>query len=132
MIIDTNVYSALDAGIQSAIDAVISQTTVHMPLFVVAELQFGFKNGTRHEINSKRLQQFLSQQNVEVVLPTLKTAMVYAEISVFCRSKGRVLSQNDLWIAALAKENQETLVTYDKDFSVFNDILGDKLQILNH
>jgi PIN domain. len=44
--------------------------------------------------------------------------------------KGRVLSQNDIWIAALAKETGGTLATFDKDFKALSDIFGDKLLIL--
>ena len=40
----------------------------------------------------------------------------YIKISEFCRANGRVLSKNDLWIAASASATQTRLLTTDKDF----------------
>lgn len=130
MIIDTNVYSALDNGLQSAVDILRGQKSILLPIFVVAELRYGFANGLNKTENETRLDRFLSQNGVEVSLPTLKTAEHYASLAMYCKQAGRALSQNDLWIAAIAQENGMRLVTYDKDFKVFQDIFGGKLVIL--
>ncbi len=53
-----------------------------------------------------------------------------AHLIVVCKQAGRALSHNDLWVAAIAKENGMRLVTYDKDFTVFKDTFGSKLVIL--
>lgn len=130
MIIDTNVYSALDKGSKAAVDILKSQTHLYVPVNVVAELRYGFMNGSKTKVNNTKLDKFLSQTFVDVLYPTLKTTNHYAELALFAKQAGRALSHNDLWIAALAKENESKLVTYDRDFLVFKGTLGNKLTIL--
>lgn len=72
----------------------------------------------------------MSLDFVEVLMPTNKTTEIYGELSVLCRNKGRALSNNDLWIAALAIECDQPLATYDKDFAALSSRLGDKLILL--
>lgn len=130
MLIDTNVYSALDRGVSDAVDVLRGQTTISVPIIVVAELRFGFMNGTRQKENNAVLDTFLAQDAVQIIFPTIDTTDVYAELATYCRRQGRVLSHNDLWIAALARENGLRLVTFDKDFSVFSDMFGNMLTIV--
>ncbi len=131
MIIDTNVYSALSRGAASAIELVAASKELRLPLPVIAELRFGFVNGSRQEENEERLQQFLAQSRVAVIYPTLRTTNFYAELELLCVRKGCALSQNDLWIAALAREADDTLATFDRDFETLSDIFGEKLVILD-
>jgi len=131
MIIDTNVYSALDRGDPNAIDVLKGQSSVNLTIISVGELRYGFINGNRKDENEFRLGKFLSQNNVGILSPTLKTAELYGQMAAHCRQTGRALSNNDLWIVAIASEADELLVTYDKDFSVLADIMKDKLIILS-
>jgi len=130
MIIDTNVYSALDRGDPLAIDALRGRLNIYFPIISVGELRYGFNNGSKQKENEFRLGKFLAQEGVDILFPTLKTAELYGQLAAYCCKAGHVLSNNDLWIAALAKESDLSLVTFDKDFSVFKDIMGDKLIIL--
>jgi predicted nucleic acid-binding protein len=131
MIIDTNVYSALDRGSRAAIDALRGQTNLYIPIFSIGELRYGFLNGNKQKENEFQLSKFLAQERIDILFPTLKTAEIYGQLATRCRQAGRALSNNDLWIAALASEANELLVTYDKDFAVLADFFGDKLVILN-
>lgn len=132
MIIDTNVYSALDRGAVAAIDALRGQSNVYLSIISVGELRYGFTNGSKQKENEFRLSKFLAQDKVDILFPTLKTAELYGQLAARCRQAGRALSNNDLWIAALANESDALLVTYDKDFAVLADIFGDKLIILSN
>lgn len=53
-----------------------------------------------------------------VVVDINKTEVLrsYAEVDHASEPKGKVLSKNDLWIAATAKATGATLLTTDKDF----------------
>lgn len=130
MILDTNVYSALDRGVASAIMAIKSQTALFLAVPVIGELKFGFMNGNRQAANLNRLNKFIAQNNVDVLTPTTQTTDIYAELSVYCRRTGRSLSNNDVWIAALVLEHNMPLVTFDRDFLALEDRLGDKLILL--
>ena len=130
MVIDTNVYSALDKGDSRAVEALDGVKHVCMPIFVIAELMFGFAKGSKTDENRKTLLRFLSLPNVSVGLPSFETAEQYAKLQLHSANKGKVLSHNDLWIAALACERGESLVTFDRDFSALEELLGDLLAVL--
>jgi tRNA(fMet)-specific endonuclease VapC len=132
ILIDTNVYSALENGRLSAVEVVRTESNICLPIVVVGELKFGFLKGNRTEINNQRLNVFLAQSYIEVMNPTLKSAEIYGELSLFAQKKGKALSNNDLWIAALAQEHNYRLATYDKDFEVFSELFGGKLLILDN
>ncbi len=129
-VIDTNVYSALVKGLSAARIALQGESSISLPIMVVAELKYGFIHGMKQVENEERLNRFLAQDRVTMLYPSLKTAELYAELSVYCRRAGRALSHNDIWIAALAQEADVPLVTYDKDFEVFRDIFHEKLVLL--
>ncbi len=131
MLLDTNAYSALARGVPTIVEIVSDAPELTLPLPVIAELRYGFFKGSRPERNEQVLQEFLAQPQISIVLPTLKTTEHYAELQLLCRRRGKALSHNDIWIAALARETDNTLVTFDKDFTVLAGALGDKLIILD-
>ena len=131
MIIDTNIYSALDRGDPRVVSILQSSITIMLPLCVLGELHYGFILGARADLNKQRLSTFMSLDFVDVLRSTSKTAEIYGELAFVCRKGGRVLSNNDLWIASLAIEYDVPLVTYDKDFSALSSRLGDNLILLD-
>lgn len=130
MIIDTNVYSGLDRNNKAAVTLIANRQTVSLPFCVIGELWFGFLLGKNTKENQKRLHRFMSQDGVEVMAPSSRTYKVYGDLAVYCRKRGRALSNNDLWIAALAVEHDMPIATYDRDFLVLADRLSDKLMLL--
>jgi tRNA(fMet)-specific endonuclease VapC len=130
MILDTNTYTGLLLK-KSGIVALISQASrIGLPLPVIAELKQGFLKGTRLEANTEILERFLARAEVEILLPTISTTEQCARLQFFATQQGRALSNNDIWIAALTIEQDDTLVTYDKDFKVFESLMADKLRVL--
>lgn len=132
MILDTNVYTALRRGEMTAVEMVNNAKDVCLPFCVVAELKFGFVNGTKRATNERFLTDFLALPHVDVLYPNIETISTYAELATYCRNRGRSLSPNDIWIAALASDGGQRLITYDKDFEVFGEVFGDRLAILEH
>lgn len=130
MLLDTNAYSALASGISTIVDVVGDASELALPLPVVAELRYGFVKGSQVERNEQSLQRFLAQPQISIVMSTLKTTEHYAAIQLLCQKRGKALSQNDIWIAALAHETDNTLVTFDRNFEVLSEIFGNKLLIL--
>jgi len=131
MLIDTNVYIAAAQGNQQAADILQAATEIIVPAMVIAELRYGFLAGNQTDKNNQLLDKFLSQPQVDIALPTISTINIYAELAAYCRSKGRALSHNDLWIAALAKELGLQFATFDQDFTILKTILRDKLLLLD-
>lgn len=130
MLLDTNAYTALANKNAAIVKLVSSISTISIPLPVIAELRYGFLKGSKAEENEQNLQKLLAQPQVLVCVPTMQTTQHYAKLQLLCQQKGRALAHNDLWIGALAIETGDTLVTYDKDFSALQTIMGDKLIIL--
>jgi tRNA(fMet)-specific endonuclease VapC len=57
----------------------------------------------------------------------LKTARIFGDIYTELRSAGRVLSQVDIMIAALARQMKFTILTTDRDFVALPDIRTEDL-----
>jgi tRNA(fMet)-specific endonuclease VapC len=51
---------------------------------------------------------------VDIYRPEIIQA--YAEVDFATEPRGKILSKNDLWIAATSKATETTLLTSDKDF----------------
>ena len=123
MVIDTNVYSALRAGNADAVKVLRSQDCVYVPVPVVAELRQGFEKGNRTEQNMEELTSFLSRDESIVLSCDYATTDSYALVANYCVSRGRALSHNDVWIAAIAIQHDIPLLTFDKDFEILLDLL---------
>lgn len=130
MILDTNTYRALQDARPELVTLVEQADRLMLPLPVVAELKAGYTKGTRTASNLRELGEFLSVPGVGMLRPDGGTAEAYARLQALCWERGRALSNNDIWIAALAQCDGDLLVTYDKDFLVFEDVFGDKLLVL--
>ena len=131
MLVDTSAYSALAMADEQVIEVLSSAKTIVLPLPALAEIKFGNMLGLRTAENNKKLQNFLSQPQVQVAYPDVETAEIYAELATYSRRLGRSVGNNDLWIAALAKQFDERLITYDRDFEVFKDVLNCGVAVLS-
>ena len=130
MILDTNAYSAMARRLPSIVESLTHASNLSLPLPVIAELRYGFAMGSQKDKNETLLERFLAQPQTQILTPSIATTRIYAELQKYCREHGKALSHNDIWIAALAREHGDVLVTYDTDFSVFEDMFGDKLLLL--
>jgi tRNA(fMet)-specific endonuclease VapC len=123
LIIDTSAYSALQQGNADVRSVLTAVDVVIVPVIVVGELRYGFINGSRFDENENTLQRFLATEGVEIADVSLDTTMYYAQLYTHARKNGKVLSANDLWIAALAKQLHMPLLTLDKDFEILRSQL---------
>ena len=117
LMLDTNRYKDFCSGEPTVIDAVHRATVVCLPFIVVAELRAGFACGTRAKQNESVLVRFLNEPCVRVVYATEETTHHYAGLFRQLREQGTPIPTNDLWIAALAVQNDMILGTRDKHFS---------------
>jgi len=51
-----------------------------------------------------------------------ETARLYGKVYIELRDQGRVLSQIDMVLAALARQHKLTLLTTDRDFEALSDL----------
>lgn len=114
--IDTNSYLAFMQNNQQAIEVVQSADRICVPVPVLAELRYGFLNGTRGKQNEAILLKFLDSQRVEILTCTEQTTHIYAMLKLQLKKQGTPIPINDIWIAALVLEHRLMFFTYDRDF----------------
>jgi tRNA(fMet)-specific endonuclease VapC len=115
--IDTSAYSAFNRGDKRLRAWFNSKNEIMVPTIVVGELWTGFAAGSKQQENEDLLQRFIDSPNVSVVTITDKTTRIYADIYLKLREKGRPIGTNDMWIASIALEQNNQLLTTDKDFA---------------
>lgn len=113
---DTNAYRLLLDADAEAVELLRTSERICLPVPVLAELRFGFLNGSRARTNLANLDTFLDSPRVEVLSCDEETALRYAELRLQLKRQGTPIPTNDIWIAALALQHGATLFTRDADF----------------
>ena len=116
VLLDSNAYSNLKRGHHRIVEIVRNSEEVLLPLVVIGELLYGFRNGSRPDRNARELHAFLDSSYVSVAAMTVTTADRYSRVASALRAKGRPIPSNDIWIAAHAMETGADLVSYDRHF----------------
>jgi tRNA(fMet)-specific endonuclease VapC len=86
----------------------------------VCELEVGIQQTAAPAEYYRRWARF--QQRVSIWPMDLATAKIYGSLYHELRRAGRVMSQVDLILAALALQRSLTLLTSDRDFEAFPDV----------
>ena len=87
---------------------------------VLCEIEAGVRQVRRKVKYRQDLNQLLSQLRLWSI--DLKTARIYGDLYMELRRCGRVLSQVDIMVAALARQMKLTILTTDRDFEALPDI----------
>jgi predicted nucleic acid-binding protein len=121
--LDTSAYFAFNRGDKRLRSWFKSDFEIIVPTVVIGELRAGFAAGSKRKENEELLRRFLDSPNVDVQTITHKTTTIYAEIYLKLREKSRPIGTNDMWIAAIALELDNELLTLDADFSNIPDLM---------
>ena len=111
---DTNILAALFNGAATVQSQIDNASEVFLCSIVLGELQFGALKSSRSQANVARIN-WLIEFN-EVLNVDLHAAVAFGEIKLGLVAKGRPIPDNDIWIAAVAKHYNLTLVTRDTHF----------------
>jgi predicted nucleic acid-binding protein len=114
--LDTNAYKALSEGDPQLAEEMRRAETVGLPIIVLGELWFGFMNGSKLRHNTDVLERFLATPRVQILQLGEQTTRIFGEIATLLRRTGIAIQQNDIWIAALCKQNGFALATRDRGF----------------
>jgi tRNA(fMet)-specific endonuclease VapC len=93
----------------------LKSATLYVPLTVLGELYYGAFKSEHQAKTLKQLEEFL--RICAVLPPDELTAAHYGHIKADLERAGARIPENDLWIAAIAREHQLPLVTRDQHFS---------------
>lgn len=116
VVIDTNAYAHLMKGDKVVEKALNEAKTVYLPIFVVAELFYGFKNGSKEEENRDILARFEAVSTVNRYFPTDETLEIFSDLCMDLKKEGKPIPTHDIWIAAIAIETGSEIITYDRHF----------------
>ncbi len=120
--LDTSAYSRFKRGAVAAIEVIRSARLVGIPAIVLGELRTGFRLGRRRAENEKELALVLANPVVRVWEVDDACSQHYAALVCALRRAGTPLPTNDIWIAALARREGATVVTYDRHFERIESI----------
>jgi tRNA(fMet)-specific endonuclease VapC len=114
VILDTNAVSALLAGDTALGDLLRARSRHHLPVIVIGEYRFGLFRSR----NREHLWLLFGELILESTVLSVDegTAAVYSEVREELRTKGRPIPENDVWIAALALQHRQPVVSRDDHF----------------
>ncbi|HNT35703.1 MAG TPA: type II toxin-antitoxin system VapC family toxin, partial [bacterium] len=110
-ILDTNIVIALFAGDKAVKDKVTQAEEIYVPIIVLGELHYGAKKSSQVAANVARIEEFAS--STSVLMCDRTTARFYGEVKEGLRRKGTPIPENDIWIAAIARQHEMSLVARD-------------------
>ncbi len=116
IVLDTNIYTKIMVGDADIIAKTEYASELFLPIVVIAELLYGFRLGTKMQINLDLLSKFIQIQEVKILNTSFETAQIFAEIKQGLKLIGKPIPTNDLWIAALAIEHGSVLFSLDRHF----------------
>lgn len=119
-LLDTNIVIGLFAGDINIVAQLSASSRIFIPSIVLGELYFGAAKSAHSKANNARIDTFALKSAVLVC--DTETARYYGRIKDHLRTKGTPIPENDIWIAALAKQHHLTLVTRDQHFLHIKEI----------
>lgn len=112
--LDSNVVIAVIEEDPRVLQHLRLSVAVYVPLVVLGELLYGAENSARPAANRRRIERAFF--DIELLLPDIGTAQLYASIRAQLKRAGTPIPDNDIWIAATAMQHDLTLVTRDAHF----------------
>ncbi len=120
-LLDTNIVIAIFSNDLSVSKELAKTDEVFVPSVVLGELFYGAFKSNRRDENIERINDFANNSSV-LVCDTF-TSMQYGKIKNSLRLKGKPIPENDIWIAAITKANDLTLVSRDDHFKEIDGLL---------
>lgn len=120
---DTSAYSAFNRGDKRLKAWFNPEIDIIVPSIVIGELRAGFAAGSKRIENEKLLQRFIDSPNVYVESISDNTTKIYAGVYLSLRNKGKPIGTNDMWIAAIALQVDNELLTLDEGFEHIPDLM---------
>lgn len=109
---DTNVVIAFLKAEPEIIRKMTGLAEFNISVITKGEMQYGARNSANPERNMVIYSDFFRYCNILEI--SGKTADNYAEIRLKLKSAGRPIPENDIWIAASAREHNLKIITRDK------------------
>jgi tRNA(fMet)-specific endonuclease VapC len=113
-LLDTNIAIPFMEFDTLILNRVAQVDSIWLCSIVLGEMYRGALNSRRVAQNVSRLDRYVA--NDDILVCDAATARLYGEIKQSLIRKGRPIPENDIWIAAIARQHGLTLATRDSDF----------------
>ena len=120
MILDTNAVSALAAKDRAILEVIAGCPSLCLPFIAYAEFRYGLVGSDRPEAGFRLLADLLA--NIPLLLPDPDTLDEYADIKDHLKRTGCRIPDNDIWIAALARQHALPVLSRDHHFDHVPDL----------
>jgi tRNA(fMet)-specific endonuclease VapC len=114
ILLDTNIVIELFKGNTAVTAHFEIYQSANIPFAVLGELYLGAYRSSNPIKHIKQVNDFSAKCNV--LMADAETANNYALIKTALLNKGKPIPENDIWIAAVAKQHELHLITRDKHF----------------
>jgi predicted nucleic acid-binding protein len=120
VILDTNAVSALLAGDPALGEVLGEDERHHLPVIVIGEYRYGLL-GSRFRVHLQGLLETLVRESFVLRVDEV-TAETYSHVRDELLRKGRPIPENDIWIAALARQHRQPVISRDGHFDYVSDL----------
>ncbi len=120
VLLDTNIVAALFKDDPAVHERLEQYPRVLVSAVVLGELYFGAQNSARLDKHLRQINRFLTR--VTVLESSAETAYEYGLIRNELQIKGRPIPENDIWIAATARQHDLILVSRDRHFAEVDNL----------
>lgn len=114
VILDTNIIIELFKKNEKVKNVVARIGLVCVPLIVLGELRLGAYRSANRITKENEIADFMS--TAVLLLLNERTANIYADTKAALLAKGRPTPENDIWIAAVAIQQDTPIYTHDAHF----------------
>ena len=115
VLVDTNVVVAYFRGDKVIHPHFAGVTPLYLPWVVLGELHFGAQRAQRRQEQLAYIQDLLTY--AVVLFPDQDTTEMYGQVKAELARLGTPIPDNDLWIAAVARQHHLPLATRDAHFT---------------
>jgi tRNA(fMet)-specific endonuclease VapC len=119
-LLDTNIVIAIFNKDNIVANKLSSITEVFIPSIVIGELCYGAEKSSHSKENLNKIRLFAGASSI--LSCDLETSCIYGHLKNILRQKGKPIPDNDIWIAAIAKQYHLTLATRDEHFASIPDV----------
>jgi tRNA(fMet)-specific endonuclease VapC len=116
VLVDTSIVVGHFRGDPGLTPRLGAAATLYVPWIVLGELHYGAHRARRREEGLALIREFL--RIGVVLLPDERTAELYGQVKAELAQAGTPIPDNDIWIAALAREYQLPVATRDQHFAL--------------
>jgi tRNA(fMet)-specific endonuclease VapC len=119
-LLDANIVIGIFTEDRAIQQQLAQRPQVFLSAIVLGELCFGAQKSTRLGENLRRIDDLLTEA-VPLACDT-DTAYEYGILRIELRLKGRPIPENDIWLAAQARQHKLTLVSRDRHFAEVDNL----------